>query len=102
MQSFNTNIVIHRLSMLQNPDIVPTKKVEDEKNLFAKGKELTVDVPVDPKGKVDVYIDDKAGLVVDIPDTNNTLRLERAILLAIHMAARPKCNGEKIPREQMT
>eukprot|EP00957_Ditylum_brightwellii_P072746 5529151-Ditylum_brightwellii.AAC.1 len=85
-----------------NPDFVPTTKVEDEKILFVEGKELIVDIPVDPKGKVDVYINSKVGLAVDIPDTNNALRLERAILQAIHMVARQKCEGEKIPREQMT
>eukprot|EP00957_Ditylum_brightwellii_P201730 15326964-Ditylum_brightwellii.AAC.1 len=34
-------------------------------------------------------------------DSDNDLRLERAILLAIHIAARPKHDGETIPREEI-
>ena len=50
---------------------------------------------------IDVYIDDKIGLTVDIPGSDNDVRLERALLLAIHAAARPLHSDEPIPRENM-
>ena len=38
---------------------------------------------------------------MDAKDSNNVIRLERAILLAIFTAARPKHPSEPIPREEM-
>ena len=55
---------------------------------FAKTRKLIVNgVPVDPYGSIDYYIDDTAGLTVDIPGTENASRLEAAIPLAIEVAA---------------
>ena len=48
-----------------------------------------------------MYIDDLVGLTIDIPGTDNALRLERAGLLAIHTCARPNARIEPIPREDM-
>ncbi|KAL7530514.1 LOW QUALITY PROTEIN: hypothetical protein ACHAXR_005024 [Thalassiosira sp. AJA248-18] len=76
-------------------------KLMDSSIPFAEAKDLIVDVPVDPRGTTDVYIDDTIGLTVDIPGTDNAKRLERAILLAIHVAAREKHPDEPIPREEM-
>ena len=42
------------------------------------------------------------GLTVDIPDSDNAIRLEQAILLTIHVTARPLHISELIPREEMT
>jgi hypothetical protein len=33
--------------------------------------DLIVDLPVDPQGMLDVYINDTIGLTVDLPDTDN-------------------------------
>ena len=52
--------------------------------------ELIVDIPVDARGFIDLYIDDTIGLTVDTPGSDNILRLKRAILLAIWATARPK------------
>ena len=84
-----------------NPELVPTAKMLDDDIPFAVGRKLIVDVPVNPRGVTDVYIDDTIGLTVDIDGTNNVMRLERAILLAIFTAARPKHPSEPIPREEM-
>ncbi|KAL9183869.1 hypothetical protein ACHAXT_004725 [Thalassiosira profunda] len=81
------------------PELVPPKLLLDEDVPYAEGRELIVDIPADPRGAADVFIDDTIGITVDMGD--NALRLERAILLAIHVAARPKHEDEPIPREDM-
>ena len=90
-------------STLSAPDAkhVPNSKYCGDDVPFGDGKELIVDVPVDPRGVTDVYIDDTIGLCVDLPETNNAERLKNAILLAIHAAARPVHKEEPIPRDGM-
>jgi hypothetical protein len=68
---------------------------------FAPGKELIVDVEVDERGTHEMYLDDLIGLTIDLPDTDNRLRAERAPLLAIHTCARPLLIQEPTPREAM-
>ena len=70
-------------------ELVPQKRILDDYVPFGVGKELIVDVPVDSKGIADVYIDDTIALGVDMHDSDNSLRLENAIFLVIHTAARP-------------
>ena len=82
-------------------DLVPPPKLIKDDVPFAEGRELIVDIPVNPRGTADVYIDDTIGLTVDIEESNNIQRLEQAILLAIHCAAREKSPDEPIPREEM-
>ena len=60
-----------------------------------------MNVPVNPKGSLDVYIDDEIGATVDLPGTDNALRMERAPLLAIHAVSRPRHQDEPIPREEL-
>jgi hypothetical protein len=60
-----------------------------------------VDVPVDPRGTADVYIDDTIAFCVDVEPSDNAMRLENAILLAIHATARPVHKSEPIPRDEM-
>ena len=66
---------------------------------FGVGREVIVDVPVDPRGMADVYIDDTIGLCVDMSD--NDTRLENKILLAICTTARLLHKSEPIPRREM-
>ena len=70
-----------------DPNLVPSAKFLDNSIPFGEGKELIVDIPVNPREVTDVYIDDTVGLTVDLEDSNNIIRLERAPLLAIHTAA---------------
>ena len=53
----------------------------DDDNPFGIGQDLIVEIPVDPRGRVNIYNDDYCGLTVDIDD--NATRLERAPLLAL-------------------
>ena len=72
---------------LQSPaqHLVPNKIILDDDIPFGIGRDLIVNIPVDPRGTVDLYIDDFRGLTVDI--NNNELRLERAPLLALGSTA---------------
>ncbi len=56
---------------------------------------------MDPRGVLDVYIDDTIGLTVNLPDADNADQMERASLLAIHTAARPVDYHEPIPCNEM-
>ena len=51
---------------------------------FGIGKELIVDIDVNPRGIHDIYIDVMIAIMVDIPGTNNLARCAAAGLLAIH------------------
>jgi hypothetical protein len=81
--------------------LVPTPKPLEDDVPFGEAKELAVDIPVDPKGFCDLFIDDKGGLTVDLPGSDHLRRLRGAILLAIHVVARPRSDDEPIPREWM-
>jgi hypothetical protein len=80
---------------------IPPRQSFDDSTPFAAGRELIFDIPVDPRGYADVYIDDTIGLTVDLPETRNADRLEAAIPLAIEVAARPNDVNKPIPREKM-
>ena len=47
-------------------ELVQKKRILDDDVPFGVGKELIVDVPVDPKGIADVYIDNTIALGVDM------------------------------------
>jgi hypothetical protein len=61
------------------------KIVLDDNIPFGIGRDLIVDIPVNPRGTVNLYINDFVGLIVDI--NNNAVCLERAPLLAVGSAA---------------
>ncbi len=68
---------------------------------FGIGKELIVEIEINPRGTHNIYIDNMIPLTVDIPGTDNLERCTAASLLAIHATARPKYPREPIPREEM-
>ena len=74
------------LHALVKPDIPPQQSLEDN-ILFAEGRELIVDIPIDPRGYAGVHIDDTIGLTVNLPGSRNADRMEAAIPLAIKVAA---------------
>ncbi len=65
------------------------------------GRELIVDIQVNPRVYVDVYIDDMTGLTINLPRTRNADRLKAAIPLAYEVAAWPNDIKEPIPWEPM-
>ena len=93
-----------------NSNLVPTAKLLSEDIPYAQGKELAVEIPVDPRGKNEVFVDDNLTVGVLLPKSDPetpiemddcTLRLERAVLLAIYITARPQHKDEPIPRDWM-
>jgi hypothetical protein len=98
-------------ALLHGPDLDPTELEAPYQALippyeplpddipFAEAKKQFVNIPVNDKGNNEVFIDDLMGATVDLPDTNNIQRLERAPLHAIHVLARPLQADEPIPRE---
>jgi hypothetical protein len=66
---------------------------------FTKARELSVLVPQNDNGNIDIYIDDSIGIAPDIGDTPS--RVSRAIPLAIWMLSRPLSDNDVIPRRDM-
>ncbi len=80
---------------------VPPKEVLPEDVHFGIGRDLIVDIPIDPRGTVDVYIDDFLGLTIDLEDSDNSTRLERAPLLGLTAVSREVAKVEPLPRDEM-
>jgi len=61
---------------LQSPaqHLVPNKIILDDDIPFGIGNDLVVNIPVNPRGIIDLYIKDYCGLMVDIGD--NAIHLE--------------------------
>jgi len=85
----------------KNQHLVPPPELLDDSIPFAKGLELIVDIPIDPIGTTDVYIDDLVSLTVDVKGTDNLVRCDRAPLLGIDTLSRPLDLNEPMPRETM-
>ncbi len=60
-----------------------------------------MDIPVDARGIVDVYIDDFIGLTINLNNTNNATQLERAPLLGVTAVSREVSPIEPLPRDNM-
>mmetsp|Transcript_1546 Transcript_1546/g.3676 ORF Transcript_1546/g.3676 Transcript_1546/m.3676 type:complete len:179 (+) Transcript_1546:211-747(+) len=80
-------------------ELVPKREPVSNGTPLAQAKEQMVQSPVDPRGVVDVYIDDAIATTVDLD--NNVERVEGATLLVIEAIAQPKQNNEPLPREEM-
>jgi hypothetical protein len=81
--------------------LVPAMELLDASIPFAEGTDLIVDIPVDPRGTIDVYIDDLIQAIVVIAGTDNVIHCEQATLLAINKCTRPKHPNEPISQEDM-
>ena len=84
-----------------NQPLVPPRVLLDEDIPFKAGTELIVNIPINPRGLYDVYINDVILLTVNIPGTDNIAHGQSASLLAIVTTARPNHPNEPIPRESM-
>jgi hypothetical protein len=65
---------------------LPLEKESTDDSPFVPGKELDVQVFPDPRGRVEIYIDDGITAIPDIGD--NKLRGTNAMALAIHTICR--------------
>ncbi len=68
---------------------------------FGIGRKLVVHIPVDPRGKIDIYIDIFVGLMVDINGSDNAKRMESAPLLAVSIMSREVSELEPLPHDDM-
>ena len=71
--------------------LVPQVKYIHEDVPFAEGKDLIVEVPVNPKGTTDVYIDDNCSLCVDVEGSDNVERLKQSSLLSSYKRNLQRC-----------
>jgi hypothetical protein len=77
MQSYNTTIGIHSHFFAEKPQAhVPPKDVLPDGVPFGIGRDLIVDIPIDARGIVDLYINDFIGLTINLDGTDNATRLE--------------------------
>ena len=82
-----------------NQDLIPPSSTQDASNPFAQSKPLSVDTPVDPRVKIDIYLDDCITVIPDIG--NNGARGNAAIPIAIHAVSQPLYQKETVPRNEM-
>jgi hypothetical protein len=68
---------------------------------FVEDGDLIVEIPVNPRGIGDVYINDLIQATVVIEGTDNALRCKRATLLTIDSCACSKHADKPIPRKDM-
>jgi hypothetical protein len=57
---------------------MPEPKLLPDEIPLAKGRDLVVDVPVNPKGTNEIFINNNITLAVDIPGSDNALQAARA------------------------
>jgi hypothetical protein len=81
--------------------LVPEKTHLTDNIPFGIGRGLVVDIPVDPRGKIGIYIDDIVGLTVDIDGSYNAKRMESAPLLAVSVTSRVVSELKPLPRDNM-
>eukprot|EP00957_Ditylum_brightwellii_P210893 15365526-Ditylum_brightwellii.AAC.1 len=81
--------------------LVPPKSMLPLDMPFGKAEKQIVDILIDPRENIDVYIDNAIGLTVNLPGSNNVTRLERAALLAMHTTAHLLSPEELLPRDKM-
>jgi len=66
---------------------------------FHQARDLSVKIPENDAGKIDIFIDDSIGVAPDIGEA--PLRVVRAIPLAIRSISRPLSSEEVIPRKDI-
>ncbi len=66
---------------------------------FHKAKELSVKIPINDTGKVDIYIDDTIAITPDLP--GRVERMNAAVPLAIRILSRPLNETDEIPRKDI-
>jgi hypothetical protein len=81
----------------ENHFLVPPPVFLDDFIPFKDGLELIVDIPVDPRGTTNIYIDDFISLAVDIEGSDNLVRCDCAPLLALNTCSCPLNPNKPIP-----
>jgi hypothetical protein len=50
---------------------IPPRQYLGDNVPFAHGRELIVDIPINPRGYADIYINNTIGLTINLPRTRN-------------------------------
>ena len=50
---------------------MPSKEVLPDNVPFGIGRDLIVDIPIDPRRIINIYIDNFLGITIDLEDTDN-------------------------------
>jgi hypothetical protein len=85
----------------QNQHLTPPPIVLDKSIPLGIGRELIVDIPVNPRETNNIYIDDLISLMTEIEGTDNLARCDHAPLLAIDTCMRQLHQHKPIPQEVM-
>jgi hypothetical protein len=102
MQSCNTTIGTHSPFFAAAAQAhVPPKEVLLDNIPVRIGQGLIIDIPVDARGIVDVYINDFIRLTVDLEDSDNATRLEWSPLLRLTAISCKVSPFEPLPRYDM-
>ena len=84
-----------------NQNLVREQTLLDNSIPFGKGSELIVNIPINPRGTHDIYIDDIICLTIDIPGTNHVTCAQAAALLTMDASVRPNHPEKPMPRKSM-
>jgi hypothetical protein len=77
--------------------LIPPKCTLPDNIPFDIGCNLIVDVPVNPRGTIDIYIDNFIGLTVDLEGLDNMTCLKRAPLLGLMGVSQEVLPFEPLP-----
>jgi hypothetical protein len=80
-------------NMIEPPQPLPADQP------FHSAKDLSVSIPTNPIGFIDIFIDDFIGVALDLGD--NTSRLQKAISVAIRTLTRPLDDSDVLPRRDI-
>jgi hypothetical protein len=84
-----------------NQHLVPNKITLNDNIPFGQGMELIVDIPINPPGMHDIYIDDIICLTLYIIGTDHVAQGQAAALLTINATACPNHPSKPIPQESL-
>jgi hypothetical protein len=80
---------------------VPPKELLPDDVPFGIRRDLIVEIPINARGTVDVYINNFIGLTVDLNETDNAIRLKQAPLLGLTAVSREVSPFKPLPRNDM-
>jgi hypothetical protein len=63
---------------------------------ITKAKELSVSIPTNNIGKIDLYLDDN--IAIALGENDNISRVSNALITAVHAVTRPLDDNDQIPR----
>ena len=88
-----------RETQAPNQYSIPPPSTQDESTPFFQSKPLAVYIPVDPQGKIDMYLYYCITVIPDIGSKRSRGNAE--IPLAIHALSRPLAQIEIVPRDEI-